>query len=288
MADAALKEQLKSIISKATGGTVDSSAIGDYTPLMDLGIDSMAGVEIVMELETQFGVSITDPETGKEAFTSVQALADFVRANSEEKAVPGDVQSPGTHEKQKEDEKDLDSEQDSATKAGEPDDANDSIVDTEVDNLVGEYVKNTEQSEQLAQRIQSALMPQIESLVNQSVSSPLQNLTQQQTPQMLQEALLPVVTTSLKATLQDVLPDIVTKSVSQAITETMPTVIEESVKNSVSDTVSVSVRECIPQIIHETLPASVETTLRQSLPGMLRESLTLKDFFRLLLAKIRR
>ena len=81
MADAALKEQLKAIISKATGGAVDAAVISDDVALMDLGVDSMAALEVVMELETQFGVSITDMEAGKEAFTSINSLASFVEAN---------------------------------------------------------------------------------------------------------------------------------------------------------------------------------------------------------------
>ncbi len=81
MADAALKEQLKQIISKATGGSVAADKIGDDVPLMDLGVDSMAGLEVVMELETQFGVPITDMEAGKKAFTSINSLADFVEEN---------------------------------------------------------------------------------------------------------------------------------------------------------------------------------------------------------------
>ena len=81
MADAALKEQLKGIISKATGGVVDTSQIADDALLMDLGVDSMAALEVVMELETQFGVSITDMEAGKEAFTSINSLAVFVESN---------------------------------------------------------------------------------------------------------------------------------------------------------------------------------------------------------------
>ncbi len=81
MADAALKQQLKDIISKATGGAVPAEKIGDNVGLMDLGVDSMAALEVVMELESQFGVSITDMEAGKEAFTSIDSLAKFVEAN---------------------------------------------------------------------------------------------------------------------------------------------------------------------------------------------------------------
>ena len=81
MADAALKEQLKGIISKATGGAIDASQIGDDDQLTNLGVGSMEALEVVMELETQFGVSITDMEAGKEAFQSINSLADFVEAN---------------------------------------------------------------------------------------------------------------------------------------------------------------------------------------------------------------
>ncbi len=81
MADPALKDQLKGIISKATGGAVAVEKIGDNVALTDLGVDSMAALEVVMELEGQFGVSITDMDAGKEAFTSINSLAKFVEAN---------------------------------------------------------------------------------------------------------------------------------------------------------------------------------------------------------------
>jgi acyl carrier protein len=76
-----LKDQLKAMISKATGGVVDASSIGDETSLMDLGVDSMAALEVVVALESEFGVSITHMESGMEAFKSINALADFVEAN---------------------------------------------------------------------------------------------------------------------------------------------------------------------------------------------------------------
>jgi len=81
VADPALKDQLKGIISKATGGAVAVEKIGDNVALTDLGVDSMAALEVVMELEGQFGVSITDMDAGKEAFTSINSLAKFVEAN---------------------------------------------------------------------------------------------------------------------------------------------------------------------------------------------------------------
>jgi len=81
VADAALKTQLKAMISKATGGAVDAASIGDDAPLMSLGVDSMAALEVVVALESEFGVSITDMESGMEAFKSINSLAEFVEAN---------------------------------------------------------------------------------------------------------------------------------------------------------------------------------------------------------------
>jgi acyl carrier protein len=81
MADAALKQQLKAMISKATGGAVPAAKITDDKPLMELGVDSMAALEVVVALESEFGVSITDMESGMEAFKSINSLAEFVEKN---------------------------------------------------------------------------------------------------------------------------------------------------------------------------------------------------------------
>jgi len=81
VADAALKTRLKAMISKATGGTIDAANIDDDAPLMSLGVDSMAALEVVVALESEFGVSITDMESGMEAFKSINSLAEFVEAN---------------------------------------------------------------------------------------------------------------------------------------------------------------------------------------------------------------
>jgi len=69
------------MISKATGGSVDAATINDETSLMDLGVDSMAALEVVVALESEFGVSITDMESGMEAFKSINSLAEFVEDN---------------------------------------------------------------------------------------------------------------------------------------------------------------------------------------------------------------
>jgi acyl carrier protein len=54
--------------------------IGVTTPLFGegLGLDSIDVLELVLELERSFGVSITDEQTGTKVLRSVEAIADFI------------------------------------------------------------------------------------------------------------------------------------------------------------------------------------------------------------------
>lgn len=47
-----------------------------------LGLDSIDALELVVLVEEQFGAVIPDEEVGKQAFASIDALADYVLANS--------------------------------------------------------------------------------------------------------------------------------------------------------------------------------------------------------------
>jgi acyl carrier protein len=81
MEKAALIEELKALIIKnlkledITSSDIDSSA-----PLFGsgLGLDSIDALELVVGLEKTFGIRIPDEDVGKEAFASVDALADYV------------------------------------------------------------------------------------------------------------------------------------------------------------------------------------------------------------------
>lgn len=81
VADAALKKRLKEILIQATGLDITPNEIGDDIPLTKFGVDSMAVLEVIVALETEFGVSITDMETGMKAFASINSLAKFVEKN---------------------------------------------------------------------------------------------------------------------------------------------------------------------------------------------------------------
>lgn len=54
--------------------------IDDAAPIFveGLGLDSIDALELVVLVEEQFHVTIPDEEVGKEAFASIDALADFI------------------------------------------------------------------------------------------------------------------------------------------------------------------------------------------------------------------
>ena len=62
-------------------GTVDKTAplIG---PESVLGLDSLDAMEIVVMVQTEYGVRIGSEETSREILVSLTSLADYIRANS--------------------------------------------------------------------------------------------------------------------------------------------------------------------------------------------------------------
>ncbi len=48
-----------------------------------LGLDSIDALELVVMVEKHYGIRITDLEVGRQAFSSVNALASFIRRTRE-------------------------------------------------------------------------------------------------------------------------------------------------------------------------------------------------------------
>lgn len=46
-----------------------------------IGLDSIDALELIVLLEKDYGIKITDPEKGKEVFETVDALATFIEKN---------------------------------------------------------------------------------------------------------------------------------------------------------------------------------------------------------------
>jgi acyl carrier protein len=77
-----LNTKIKEGIVRSLRLPIKSEEIGDDMPLFDggLGLDSIDVLELVLELERQFGVSISDEQAGRNVLRSVNTIAEFVRS----------------------------------------------------------------------------------------------------------------------------------------------------------------------------------------------------------------
>jgi acyl carrier protein len=77
-----LKDEIKQAIVRSLRLPISPQEIGDSTPLFGegLGLDSIDVLELVLELERTFGVSITDEATGTRVLRSVDTIAEFITA----------------------------------------------------------------------------------------------------------------------------------------------------------------------------------------------------------------
>jgi acyl carrier protein len=82
-----LREEIKQAIVRSLRLPISPQEIGDSMPLFGegLGLDSIDVLELVLELERSFGVSITDEETGSRVLRSVDTIADFITAGGSRK-----------------------------------------------------------------------------------------------------------------------------------------------------------------------------------------------------------
>lgn len=78
VADQSVYEEVKQLIVERMG--VDASKITPETTFRDdLGADSLDVVELVMEMEDQFGVEVSDDDA--EDMTTVGKVAEFIEKN---------------------------------------------------------------------------------------------------------------------------------------------------------------------------------------------------------------
>lgn len=68
------------IIERLRLQNVSPEQISDSAPLFEggLGLDSIDAVELVVLLEKSYGIRLTEMETAKRAFATVQSLAGFI------------------------------------------------------------------------------------------------------------------------------------------------------------------------------------------------------------------
>lgn len=81
--DTALKDEVKSLIVRCARLKVAPASLGDDQPLFDekggLGLDSIDLLEVVVNIEKAYGVTIQDRETGQRVLRSVATIVEFIR-----------------------------------------------------------------------------------------------------------------------------------------------------------------------------------------------------------------
>jgi acyl carrier protein len=80
MANDSLAPRVKELIVRRLKLEIDPASIQDDAPLFGegLGLDSIDALELVLGLEQEFGIKVEDEEVGVKAFSSVNALVDFI------------------------------------------------------------------------------------------------------------------------------------------------------------------------------------------------------------------
>jgi acyl carrier protein len=80
-----LKEELKGKIIEALNlEDIVVTDLEDDAPLFGeegLGLDSIDALELIVLLEKNYGIKISDPKEGKNIFKSVNVMADYVAKN---------------------------------------------------------------------------------------------------------------------------------------------------------------------------------------------------------------
>ena len=78
--DDTLRPRIKALIVKSLRLTIAPQEIADDIPLFGegLGLDSIDALELVLEIEREFGVSIGDEHMGKHVLRSVTTIAEFI------------------------------------------------------------------------------------------------------------------------------------------------------------------------------------------------------------------
>jgi acyl carrier protein len=85
-----LHTEIKQAIVRSLRLPMEPSEIGDQTPLFGpdgLGLDSVDVLELVLEIERSFGVTIEDQDTGMQALRNVESIGEFIRARRAQPSV---------------------------------------------------------------------------------------------------------------------------------------------------------------------------------------------------------
>lgn len=75
-----IEDRVKCVIVNTLSLEIDPVEIGDVLFGGEMGLNSMAMIELVIGLEEEFGFEVSDEDLRAEVFESVQTMADYVRS----------------------------------------------------------------------------------------------------------------------------------------------------------------------------------------------------------------
>lgn len=82
--NALISDLRKKIISTLNLGGIDEASLGSDTPLFGddgLGLDSVDALELVVMVENEYGISVSDKDSATTVFASLGVLADYIIAH---------------------------------------------------------------------------------------------------------------------------------------------------------------------------------------------------------------
>lgn len=80
-----LVEELKvKLIEQLNLEDIEPDEIDASEPLFGdgLGLDSIDALELIVLMEKDYGIKITDPNKGREVFSTINTMAEYIKANS--------------------------------------------------------------------------------------------------------------------------------------------------------------------------------------------------------------
>ena len=83
MEDKLIEELKKQIIEVLNLEEITPEDITDDAPLFGegLGLDSIDALELIVLMERQYGIKISDPAAGKDIFKSIRSMAEYIQAH---------------------------------------------------------------------------------------------------------------------------------------------------------------------------------------------------------------
>lgn len=82
--DALIAELKQKVIEVLNLEELSAEEINENTPLFGadgLGLDSIDALELIVLLDKEYGIRLSDPKQGKEIFYSIATMAEYIQKN---------------------------------------------------------------------------------------------------------------------------------------------------------------------------------------------------------------